>query len=76
MFYKFSKEIRFLKPLRCGNCGELIYPGSSVGISYGRNKDEIVIFHVNFNCLPAGNYYDGFWRKDGIISFYDKVEKC
>ncbi|MBF0274736.1 MAG: hypothetical protein HQK84_05845 [Nitrospinae bacterium] len=77
MFLHYSQDSKFHEAIPCGNCGKLIEPGSNVGVSYGNNRTEIVLFHAEeANCIPIGNFFDGFWGKDGTISFYDKVEKC
>jgi len=77
MFVNYLKDKKYLEAIPCGNCGKLIRPDSNVGVSYGRNRQEIVLFHaLEADCIPAGNFFDGFWSEKGTITFYDKVEKC
>ncbi len=77
MFLAYKPERRYLEPQPCGNCGELLYPGHSVAVSWGRDKSEIILFHAeSAACIPAGNTYDGYWSKEGEIRFHSAVEKC
>ena len=77
MCIQYHQDSRYLEALPCGNCGKLIFPGRNIGVSYGKNRHEIIIFHtLEPDCIPIGNFFDGFWGEDGTITFYDKVEKC